>query len=182
MDAAEFARVIRRAPSPEDRIAWFGALLTNETRRDVEVVGGSAVEVYLSSAAYVSQDIDLVGDRTAIESVLLRWRFRHVEGRSGRTYWMDELVGLVDLVGPADRSGLPPRKISTPHGPLAISAPEPLIIRRLMRAKREKSEDLFGQAAALARMGNLDWEYLESEARYEEVEPGLRRLRKILHL
>ena len=138
--------------------------------------------VYLSSALYVSQDVDLVGDRTAIETVLRRWGFREVEGRSRRRYWMDESVGLVDLVGSADRSGLPPRKLATPYGPVTVGPPEPLIIRRLMRAEREDSASLFDQAVALARMGGLDWEYLESEARYEKVEPLLKRLRKSLGL
>ncbi|MCI4350698.1 MAG: hypothetical protein L3K15_04220 [Thermoplasmata archaeon] len=180
MDAAEFARIIRKAGTPEDRIAWFGALLAREARKPVEVVGGSAIEIYLSSASYVSQAVDLVGDPAAIESVLRRWGFRQLEGRSGRTYWTDQIVGLVDLVGLADRSGLSPHKVSTPFGPVTLSAPEPLIIRRLMRADRENSVDRFRQAVALARIGNLDWEYLQSEARYEKVEPALRRLRKLI--
>ena len=181
MDSAEFTREIRKARSPDDRVAWFGALLARDARKDVEVVGGSAIEIYLSSAVYVSQDVDLVGNRTAIEAALRRWEFRQVEGRSRRTYWTNELVGLVDLVGPVDRSGLPPREIATPHGPVTLSAPEPLIIRRLIRSNRENSEVLFRQAVALARLGNLDWEYLESEARYEKVEPRLKRLRQSLH-
>lgn len=180
MDAAEFTRVIRTARTAEDRIAWFGALLARETRKAVEVVGGSAVEIYLSSASYVSQNVDLVGDSTAIESVLRRWGFQQVEGRSHRIYWTDGCVGLVDLVGPANRSGLPPRKVTTPFGQVILSAPEPLIIRRLVRADRENSAELFRQAVALARLGSLDWEYLRSEARYEQVEPQLRRLRKLI--
>lgn len=176
MDAAEFSRTIRKARTPEDRIAWFGALLASETRKAVEVVGGSAIEIYLSSSSYVTQDIDLIGDRRAIELVLRRWGFRQVEGRSHRTYWDYHLVGLVNLAGAADRSGLPPRKISTSYGPVSLSALEPLIIRRLMRADRENSTELFRQAVALARLGKLDWEYLRSEALYERVEPQLRRL------
>ena len=117
MDRAEFAREIRRAGSAEERAAWFGALIRKETGKPVEVVGGSAIEIYLSSSIYVSQDIDLVGDRTPIELVLTKWGFRQVDGRSHRKYWTDNYVGLVDLVGSADRSGLPPRKVETPFGP-----------------------------------------------------------------
>jgi hypothetical protein len=62
MDGIEFAREIRKADSVEDRVAWFGALLARESGNAVEVVGGSAIEVYLSSSIYVSQDIDLVGN------------------------------------------------------------------------------------------------------------------------
>ena len=143
----------------------------------VEVVGGSAIEIYLTSRSYVSQDIDLVGDRTAIERALRNWGFHEVEGRSHRTYWTDNFVGLVDLVGAVDRSGLRPRKVSTALGPVLLSAPEPLIIRRLMRGHREGSEELFRQAVKLAQLGRLDWRYLRSESRYEGVEPELERLR-----
>lgn len=180
MNRSEFSRVIRQARSPEDRVAWFGALIANETGKAVEVVGGSAIEVYLSSSVYVSQDIDLVGDIDRVKLVLQKWGFRQVEGRSHRIYWTDNFVGLVDLVGPADRSGLPPRRVKTPYGPVLLSAPEPLIIRRLSRAHREKSDELFRQAVSLARLGGLDWDYLESEARYENVEDRLRELRKII--
>jgi hypothetical protein len=177
VDARDFAREIRKARTSEDRISWFGALLSQESGKRVEVVGGSAIEVYLSSSSYVSEDIDLVGDRASIGGVLARWNFSRLEGRSSRLYWTHPLVGLVDLVGGADRSGLPPRTVATPYGPVFLSAPEPLIVRRLVRAKREKSAELFRQAVELARLGDLDWDYLRSEARYEMVETKLRQLR-----
>jgi hypothetical protein len=180
VDSREFAREIRKAPTPEDRIAWFGALLSREAGKQVEVVGGSAIEIYLSSSSYVSEDIDLVGDHAAIGGVLLRWKFKRLEARSSRLYWSHRLVGLVDLVGVADRSGIPPRTVATPHGPVSLSAPEPLIVRRLVRSSRETSAELFRQAVELARLGDLDWGYLRSEARYEKVEGQLRRLRGIV--
>lgn len=177
MDATNYPKEIRKARTPEERVAWFGALLARDTGKAVEVVGGSAIEIYLSSAAYVSQDIDLVGDRAAIESTLRLWGFYPVEGRSHRVYWTDHFVGLIDIVGSADRSGLAPRQVTTPFGPVSLSAPEPLIIRRLLRADRENSVELFRQAVLLARLGGLDWEYLQSEARFEKVEDKLRELR-----
>jgi hypothetical protein len=180
MNQAEFAREIRKARSDEGRVARFGALLARESRKLVEVVGGSAIEIYLSSSVYVTQDIDLVGDPESIARVLQGWGFRQVRGRSQRLYWSDGLVGLIDVVGPADRSGLPPRKIPTPVGPVLVTSPEPLIVRRLFRAEREKSEELFRQAVALGRLGGLDWEYLRLEARYEKVEAQLAQLRKIV--
>jgi hypothetical protein len=178
MDAEEFDRTIRRAPTPEDRLAWFGALLASEARTHVELVGGSAIEIYLSSNEYVSQDVDLVGERRSLAEVLRRWGFREVEGRSRRIYWVKEAVGLVDLVGAMDRSGLPPRRIETPVGPVLLSALEPLIVRRLMRSKREGSDAMFRQAVMLGRLGSLDWDYLESEAKFEQITPLLRRLKR----
>ncbi len=180
MDEEEFDSALEKAPTPEDRLAWFGALLAREARTHVELVGGSAIEIYLTSTKYVSQDIDVVGKPMAITTVLRRWGFRKVQGRSQRAYWAKETIGLVDLVGPVDRSGLPPRQVETPFGPAALSALEPLIIRRLVRARREQSDELFEQAVGLARKSDLDWEYLRLEARYEEVGPSLERLRRAL--
>jgi hypothetical protein len=178
MDGTEFDRVLSSAPTIEERIAWFGALLTRESKTDIEIVGGSAIEIYLSSAKYVSQDIDLVGPQTRIGTTLRKWGFRQIEGRSNRVYWFKPIIGLVDVVGAGDRSGLQPLRLETPYGPLLISAVEPLILRRLTRARRERSDDLFEQAVALAKRGNLDWEYLETMARFEGVNALLRKLRK----
>jgi hypothetical protein len=83
-------------------------------------------------------------------------------------------------VGAVDRSGLSPRTRLTPCGPVTLGAPEPLIIRRVYRSKREHSPPLFLQAVELAKLGGLDWEYLESESRYEKVEAELKQLRKAI--
>jgi hypothetical protein len=178
MDADKFDEIIASAPKPEDRIAWFGALLAKESRTDVEIVGGSAIEIYLSSDEYISQDVDLVGRKDRITPVLRRWRFQKVAGRSHRVYWFKKAIGLVDLVGAGDRSGLRPRQVVTPYGPILVSAVEALILRRLTRAHRERSNELFRQAVALSKQGNLDWEYLETMARYEGAGPLLKKLRK----
>lgn len=180
MDAANFASRIRKPKKLEDRVACFGALLGVATRQPVEIVGGSAIEIYLGSSAYVSQDVDVVASRTAVEAALQRWGFRRIEGRGHRVYWADDYVGLVDIVGSADKTGLPPHRLATEFGPVLLSAREALIARRLMRFHREGSETYFAQALALARLGNLDWEYLRLEAKYESTEEELTRLRKAL--
>jgi len=178
MDAKQFSKTIASAAKLEERIAWFGALLAKESRTEVEIVGGSAVEIYLTSAAYVSQDVDLVGSRDKIGAALRRWRFQQVEGRSRRTYWFHKAIGLVDIVGPGDQSGLRPRRMETPLGPVLVSAVEPLIVRRLMRAHREKSTELYEQAVELAKHRKLDWEYLETMSKYEGATTLLKQLRK----
>ncbi len=180
MDATEFDGIVASAPKPDDRIAWFGALLAREARTRVEIVGGSAIEIYLTSAEYVSEDIDLVGRTDRLIPVLRRWKFHRVEGRSHRAYWVKKPIGLVDLVGPGDRSGLRPRRVETPFGPVLVSAVEPLILRRLTRASREHSDELYGQAVRLARHGKLDWEYLATMAKYEGVAAPLKGLKKTL--
>ncbi|MCI4352713.1 MAG: hypothetical protein L3K14_04915 [Thermoplasmata archaeon] len=180
MDGRKFDSVIASASTLEERIAWFGALLARGGKTDIEIVGGSAIEIYLSSANYVSQDIDLVGPRDVIGPVLRKWGFRQVEGRSHRVYWFKPVLGLVDVVGVGDRSGLQPHRMETPYGPVLVSAVEPLIVRRLMRAQREEFNALYLQAVQLGRLGGLDWEYLETMAKFEGVASLLKKLRKDL--
>ena len=177
IDVRTLDELLASAPTPEDRLSWFGALLTKESGTRIILVGGSAIEIYLTARAYVSEDIDVVGARPSVAQVLLRWGFREARGRASRTYWVKEGIGMIDLVGPRERSGLPPVRRDTPHGPVWISAVEPLILRRLWRASREGSERLFSQAIALARGRDLDWDYLETMARYEGVGDGLAKLR-----
>ena len=144
----------------------------------MEIVGGSALEIYLSSADYVSHAVDLVGRKDRIAPVLRRWKFQQVEGRSPRVYWFKEAIGLIDIVGAGNRSGLRPRVVQTPIGPVRVSAVEPLVVRCLVGAQREKSVELYGQALKLVRLGNLDWDYLEALTRYEGVASLWKKLRK----
>jgi hypothetical protein len=182
MDRQEFERILSSAPSESERIAWFGALLTREAglQGKLIIVGGSAIEVYLTSNKYVSQDIDVVGAKGPITQVLRRWRFHREEGRSGREYWTKDGLGQVDLVGPKDRSGLPPRVEHTPYGDLLLAPVEYLIVRRLMRAGREHSTELFRQAEVLAVQygGELDWDYIRGDASRENVLPLYEQLRR----
>lgn len=179
MDADSYKGEIRKVTRPEDRVACFGALLTAETGEPVEIVGGSAIEIYLGSVIYATNDVELVAKRTIVEGALHRWGFRRTVGRRQRVYWTDGYVGLVDLVGSIDRSGLPPIEFSTSYGPVLLSAREPLIARRLMQSHRDGAPELLDQAAALARLGALDWDYLRSEARSEEFVEELAKLREL---
>lgn len=182
MNQTEFEAALRTAKNEHDRIAWFGALLALESGLGsrVAVVGGSAIEVYLTSDKYTSSDIDVVGDKSAIIPVLRRWGFEQRIGRDQRVYWASESLGLVDLVGSKDKAGLAPRPYPTPYGEAFLGSIEALILRRLVRAPREESRELFEQAEALAvAFGDtLDWDYLTAEARYEKVDSLLEELRK----
>lgn len=181
MDLAEFDEALGAQQSGRARIACFGALLAIESGLGprLVIVGGSAIEVYLTSDRYTSEDIDIVGEKSAILPVLARWGFRRHEGRDKRVYWAKPELGLVDLVGPIEKAGLPPRTYPTPYGESYLGPVEGLILRRLVRATREKSSELFQQAEALAVAfgDSIDWGYLTAEARYEKVSPLLRELR-----
>ena len=182
MERKEFERTIAKARTEDERLSWFGALLTRESNLEGQliIVGGSAIEIYLTSSRYVSMDIDVVGDKEAITVVLRRWGFRREIGRDRRAYWVKKGLGSVDLVGSRDRSGLPPRASLTPYGEVLLAPVEYLIVRRLMRAGREQSTELFRQAEVLATrfVRSLDWDYVRSQAKYEGVLPLYSQLRE----
>jgi hypothetical protein len=180
MNRREFESAISSAPSEEDRIAYFGALLARESGLGgrLILVGESAIEIYLTAEVYTSQDIDVVGAKSVITPVLSRWEFTEEVGRSHRTYWLKSGLGQVDLVGGRDRSGLPARPWPTPFGEVKLGSVEYLIVRRLMRAAREHSPELFQQAEALAirYRRELDWDYIRGMAKLENVLPLLEQL------
>lgn len=74
MDRKEFERTLATARTEDERLSWFGALLTRESKQEgrLMIVGGSAIEINLSGSKYVSMDIDVVGDKEAIAVVLRR--------------------------------------------------------------------------------------------------------------
>jgi hypothetical protein len=181
MDRKEFERTVAKARTEEERLAWFGALLSRESNLEgrLIIVGESAIEIYLTSNEYVSMDIDVVGNRDAITSVLRQWGFLREIGRDRRVYWVKKGLGSVDLVGSRDRSGLPPGSRPTPFGDVLLAPVEYLIVRRLMRAGQKQSTELFRQAEVLAARfkKNLDWDYVRVQADYEKVLPLYVQLR-----
>jgi hypothetical protein len=102
-------------------------------------------------------DIEVVGDRKAIAEVPQGWGFRPEEGRDHRLHRVRKDLGNVDLVGPNDRSGLPPRSHTTPYGEVLHAPIEYLIVRRLVRLGREHSTALFRQAEVLAASTRTAW-------------------------
>lgn len=184
MNRKEFEDTLAKARTEDERLSWFGALLTRESKLDGQliIVGGSAIEIYLTSNEYVSMDIDVVGEKAAISAVLRRWGFQAEKGRDRRIYWVKKGLGNVDLVGPRDRSGLPPRAFPTPYGDVLLGAIEYLILRRLMMARQKRSREMFRLAAVLAARYNrgLDWEYIRAHAAYEKVLPLFDELKKLV--
>jgi len=74
MERADLHRILRSAPTEDERVAWFGALLARESglNERLVIVGGSALEIYLTSSRHVSQAIDIVGEKPPIVSVSRR--------------------------------------------------------------------------------------------------------------
>lgn len=180
MDREIYDRAMRKAATPHQRVAWFGALLAKESGLGdhLVIVGGSAIEIY-TEGEYVSHDVDVVGNKDRMVPVLRRWGFSEEHGRDRRVYWFRAPLGLVDLVGRSHKAGLPGQVLQTQFGPVRLGALEDLVVRRLLRAGRERSSKLYDEAMILASRyaSTLDWEYIESLSRYERVLPLYRQLR-----
>ncbi len=175
----EFEEAVRAESTVRGRITTFGALLAKATRlgASLVVVGGSAISVR-TSGTYVSEDIDVVGPKTRIVPVLKRWGFSLDEKE--RPYWVRADLGLVvDIAGPK-HTGHRPEVIETRYGPVRIAAPEDLIVRRLIFAKRDADPRYLNEAALVLRGAGagIDFGYLEALVRYEQVEDVYRELRR----
>jgi hypothetical protein len=170
----EFERAVRSARSAGERVAFLGALLARASGlgEKLVVVGGSALSVY-SGGAYVSEDVDLVGRATELVPVLQRWGFTPREV-GHRRYWVHEELGFfLDLIDRPEYVGLSEgtRIEETAFGPVRLSAPEDLILRRLILAKRQRQSEPLDQAVLLwHRFGqDLDDEYLSYHIRFEDI-------------
>lgn len=142
------------------------------------IVGGSAIEVY-TSGKYVSDDVDLVGNRKALIEILEEWGF----SRKGWFWSRPELKLWVDPVGThyaGDEARL--GEVSTPYGPVHLAAVEDLIAKRLIGAKvwPRNSNQLFAQAVALATeySGVIDWDYVSKLTKRDLADDLVLELRR----
>jgi len=178
MKGEEVRSALARATSRAERLLWLAAMLRTETGGRVVVVGGSAIEVYTSDA-YVSADLDLVGDRDRLIDTLERWGFK----KSGRLWSTAALEVWVDPVGSTydgDQARL--GEVVTPFGPVQLASVEDLIGKRLIEAKVWPGSSVwaFDQAMMLAAEfeKDMDWEYTTKVASREgagDLVPELRR-------
>jgi hypothetical protein len=176
-------RIILGTDDPTERKIRFMALLTSSLpkgRRRPVLVGGSAIEVYLDGMLRTG-DMDIVYNVGALESVLKAWRFSL---GGGLRAWANEDLGLaVDMVG-EDYSGSYERvtTITTEYGPATITAIEDLIVKRLASAKFWNVPTDVEQSFLLAKAhyDNIDWDYVEEEARKANISDYLAKLKEML--
>jgi hypothetical protein len=183
IDQVALDRAFASAKTPTERTLYFPALLSaamDEPPNFVVLVGGSAIEVY-TSGEYVSDDIDIVATRAQAIPILESWGFRTL----GRTWFHEGWKLDVDLVNaPSSYTGSKSRirEIATRYGPVRVTAPEDLIIRRLAEAKHRqgRQQETFEQALMIATeyAGDLDEAYLDQQARREDVVDILAELRR----
>lgn len=172
----EVSQILSRESERDRQILAFAALLTRETKSEVIVVGGSAIEIY-TKGGYASGDIDIVGNREAIHRVLSGW---HFEDKG--MLWIQKVWKLaVDVRGDV-YSGSRYRlsTIQTPFGPVLVAGIEDLIVKRLAEVKHWHVKAALEEAALLwtTNRDRVDELYLEEQATSYDVLDVLSDLRK----
>lgn len=155
---------------PARRTLYVTAMLSAEAKlkdRGLIVVGGSAIEIY-TRGAYVSDDIDVVGERERILQVLRSWGFK----KEGRIWYRKDWQVVFDVPSSEYHGDFyRTRVISTPYGSVRLAAVEDLLVSRLISCKYWRIPDDLDHAVLLASeyQDSIDWEYVEARARQEGV-------------
>lgn len=172
--AAELEAALLGCPPDLRKYVLVGVLNRHLPRaRHVVLVGGAAVELY-TAGAYVTGDVDLVGDRESVGPLLEAAGFRRVD----RLYVREDAELAVDLVGPSQRRGETTTDLTIRGLAVRVVSVEDAIVDRLLAAEYWKSRTDWEQAVLLygAHAARLDRDALEERARANEVGDALRRL------
>jgi len=169
--AQELERALAECPPGQRKFVFVGVLNLHLPRqRRVVLVGGAAVEVY-TSGAYVTGDVDLIGEREFLSPFLDAAGFRRVD----RLFLREDLELAVDVVGLDQRPGETNIELEI-HGykVLTVSV-EDAIVDRLLAAEYWKSKTDWEQAVLLyeAHRATLNGEVLKERARANDVERTL---------
>lgn len=167
--ADEIGRILAAQSNRSQKTLFFSALLAAEADNPgMVVVGGSAIEIY-TQGAYVSGDIDVVGDRPRLLRVLENWGFKK-EGRiwhhTGWALVVD--VPSLEYHGSFDRT----RLVSTPFGGVRLAAVEDLLVSRLISSRYWEIPKDFDHAVLLAirYRSSVDWDYVVERATFDQVQ------------
>lgn len=174
-------RIILETDDPNERKIRLAAILTSslpKTGPRPVMVGGSAIEVYLSGTLRTG-DMDIVYNPGALTKILRLWHFERASGS-----WANDELGLsVDAVGDSlNGSYDKTTTIVTKYGPATVIGMEDLILRRLTSAKHRRYPSDMEQAYLLAKAhgDRLDWEYIEEGAKKSRTTDYLRRLKRMV--
>lgn len=178
MKADEVGAILRKATTRSERILWLGALLSRESGHQIVIIGGAAVEVY-SSGRFISEDVDLVGDRPSIVNLLESWGFK----REGRLWTKAVINFWIDPVGkPYKGNARLLTDVATPYGHVQVASVEDLIAKRLIEVKGwpTGSREMFNQALALAteHSDRIEWDYIQAVAERNGAQDLVEELRR----
>lgn len=177
-DAAGFAAELEakvRGRSQEDRIMLLVGILNRHLPegREAVLVGGALVE-FLTDGAYVTGDVDVIGDADAILPLLAAAGFE----REGRVYFQKALGLVLDVAGDSLRRGETVTYMEFEGYRVPTVTLEDAIVDRLLAAKFWKSTTDWEQAVLLfnAHARTVDRAVLRGKARANEVGDFLRKL------
>jgi hypothetical protein len=171
--ARELTRALEGCPPAERKFVFVGVLNAHLRRGRAVLVGGGAVELY-TAGAYVTGDVDLVGDRDEIVSLLEAAGFE----RQDRLFIHEILELAIDVAG----KSLRPTETVVDHEIRGYRVPvvalEDAIVDRLLAAEYWKSDTDWEQAKLLlgAHYDTVDRKTLEDRARRNDAARKLRDL------
>ncbi len=176
-------RIILETEDQTERKIRFMALLTSSLPKKEPkpvLTSGSAIEIYLDGILRTG-DIGVVYNISELKKILRTWHFK--VGSALRSYINEELGLAVDLAG-EHLSGSYDKitTLTTSYGPVRVIGIEDLILKSLATAKFWKVATDMEQSYLLSKSyeGKIDWEYMERQAKKEDISDYLRMLRKSL--
>lgn len=172
--AEDLEKALTECPPGQRKFVFLGVLNQHLPRdRRAVLVGGGAVELY-TAGAYLTGNVDLIGDRETILPLLKAAGFHRVD----RLFMREDIELAVDLVGLDQRRGETSRELEIFGYKVIVASVEDAIVDRLLAAEYWKSDTDWEQAVLLyeAHKDSLDRGILEDRARANEVERTLRNM------
>ncbi len=170
----EWIERIKKTPDELEKLILLGAWLSEEAKgkgvNPPVIVGGSAVEIY-TWGYYKSADIDLVGSKEFVRSVLLSSGYFREEGR----FFVSDELGLFVEVPDSTLLGSNEKvrriKVSELDAEIYVLGIEDLIVDRLNACVFWRSEDDCTWAEYLLKKyrNEIDLTYLKERATQEKV-------------
>ena len=170
----ELRQALARKPKAERQVVFVGVLNKHiGARRPAVLVGGALVEFY-TGGAYVTGDIDLIGDGDVIVRLLTAAGFE----RSGRVFVHTDLELTVDVAGDTLRQTETVESVEVAGYRVPAVSVEDAIVDRLLAAKYWRSRTDWEQAVLLwmAHRDRIRRDELIKKARANEVEDKLEAL------
>lgn len=169
----ELTRALADCAPSERKFVFVGVLNRHLPRGRAVLVGGGAVELY-TAGAYVTGDVDLVGDR---EEILLLLEAAGFE-REDRLFIHEAFELAVDIVGTTLRPTETIEYEEVRGYRVPIVSLEDAIVDRLLATEYWRSSTDWEQAKLLlgAHYDRVDRRSLEGKARRNDVEGKLRDL------
>lgn len=182
----EFSRILKKANEEQSKIkrrlliiGYLSKLMEKKCLKPPIIVGGSAVMFY-TLEHYITYDIDLVCEnRKELENMLRKCGFE----RAGRHWILPPIELAIEIPSTKleDESYDRVREVRIDGYGVRILGIEDIILDRLRAYKYWRSEIDRDQAIMMVagNIDDIDWGYLRSRAKRDQLEIDLMEVRKI---